>query len=386
MFPLHILLAVTGLAAASLAAVYALLALMAALLWRARRFPANPAVLPPVTLLKPLCGAEPGLYEHLRSFCRQDYPALHIVFGARDPADPALDVARRLAVEFPHLPIDVVASPQLHGGNHKISNLINMLAHARHEVLVMADSDTWVGPDYLRTVIAPLLDRDVGLVTCIYRGVPTAGIWSRLGAMYVNDWFVPSVLLSLMFGHSGYATGQTLCLRRETLQAVGGLQAIADHLADDYRLGELVRQRGLRIAVSPYPVDAQHDEPDLRSLVRHELRWMRTTRVLRPLSSCFMFLSFSVPLAAMGALLAFGVPGLSAAAWVVALAAAAARLALHFVQRADRAAAPWSDLWLLPWRDLLTCWVWCRSFFSHRVSWRGSEFDVGIDGVLRRPS
>ena len=383
---LHLLLAIIGFAASVLAAAYGLVVLLAALVWRLRPFPVNLPRPAPVTLLKPLCGLEPGLYEHLRSFCLQEQAELQIVFGVRDPADPALEVAKRLAADFPQLAIDIVVSPQLHGGNHKISNLINMMAHARHDVLVMADSDTWVGPDYLATVTAPLQDPAVGLVTCIYRGVPTPGVCSRLGAMYVNEWFVPSVLLAFLFGHTGYATGQTLCLRRETLQAIGGLDALADHLADDYRLGELVRGLGLRIAVSPYVVDAQHHEPDLASLVGHELRWMRTTRVLRPLSACFMFLSFSLPLGALGVLLAAGAPRLLAPSWGLFLLTAAARLALHFVQRPDSRLAPRSDLWLLPLRDLLTCWVWCRSFLSYRVSWRGSHFDVDAQGVMRRLS
>ena len=139
----------------------------------------------PVTVLKPLCGAEPGLYDHLRSFCQQDHPDYQIVFGVRDPTDPALAVVERLVAEYPSLPIDVVVNPQQHGSNCKISNLINMVARARHDVLAMADSDTFVGPDYLTIVTAPLLDHNVGLVTCIYRGVPTQGIWSRLGAMYI---------------------------------------------------------------------------------------------------------------------------------------------------------------------------------------------------------
>ncbi len=386
MFPLHLVLATIGFAASAFAAGYAVVALIAVLVWHVRKHPKIPVSLPPVTLLKPLCGTEPRLYEHLRSFCLQDHAAAQIVFGVRDPADPALAVAKRLQLEFPHLGIDLVVGPQLHGGNHKISNLINMVAYARHDVLVMADSDTRVRPDYLGAVTAPLLDPGVGLVTCIYRGVPTAQVWSRLGALYVNEWFLPSVQLARLFGHTGYATGQTLCLRRDTLQAIGGLQAVADHLADDYRLGELVRELGLRIVVSPYVIDAQHDEPDLSSLVHHELRWMRTTRVLRPLSSCFMFFTFSVPLAALGTLLASAEPALSSAMRTLLLTTAGARLALHFAQRPGSGKALLSDLWMLPWRDLLTCWVWCRSFFSYQVSWRGSQFDVDADGVMRRMS
>jgi ceramide glucosyltransferase len=239
-----------------------------------------------------LCGAEPGLYEHLRSFCRQDYPEFQIVFGLRDAADPACSVVERLRAEFPSLPIDIVVNPQQHGCNHKTSNLINMLVRARHDVLAMADSDVFVGPDYLRTVTAPLMDRNVGLVTCIYQDIPTGWIWSRLGAMYINEWYVPMVLLGWLFGNQSYASGQTLCLRQETLQAIGGLQAISNHLAEDYRLGELIRGLGQRIELSHYVVKGLHHEKDLDALARHELRWMRTLRALRPRSFRLFFLTF----------------------------------------------------------------------------------------------
>jgi ceramide glucosyltransferase len=384
--PFQMLMAIVGVTATALAAGYAVVALTAVLVWHARKAATIPRVLPPVTVLKPLCGAEPGLYEHLRSFCLQDYPDYQIVFGMRDPADPALAVVRRLAEEFPQLPIEIVVNPQQHGSNCKISNLINMAARARHDVLVMADSDISVGPGYLATVTASLQHPRHGLVTCLYRGVPTASIWSRLGAMYINEWYVPSVLLAHLFGFRGYAFGQTLCLRRETLQAIGGLPAIADHLADDNRLGELVRGLGLRIVLSPYMVEAQHHEPCLNSLARHELRWMRTTRVLRPRSSCFMFFSFSLPLAALGVLLAAGTPATAAWAWTLFGVTAAARVALHFSQRPGSGVSLLADAWLLPLRDLLTCLVWCWSFVSYRVSWRGVEFDVAADGVMRRLS
>ena len=221
----------------------------------------------------------------------------------RDPADPALAVVQRLEAEFPSLPIDVVVNPQLHGSNYKIGNLINMLERARHDVLIIADSDTFVAPDYLACVTAPLNDRNVGLVTCVYEDVPTKGIWSRLGAMYINEWYIPSALLAALFGHRNYASGQTLCLRRQTLSALGGFAVMANHLADDYRLGELIRGLGLRIELSPTVVMAEHDEPSLDCLTRHELRWMRTIRALRPRSFRVMFLSFLLPMACCGLLL-----------------------------------------------------------------------------------
>jgi ceramide glucosyltransferase len=380
---MQVLLTVVGYVSLSLAASYTILTVVAVLVWRMRRQPKHSRSLPPVTVLKPLCGAEPGLLEHLRTFCRQNYPEFQIVFGVRDAGDPACAVVKRLAAEFPSVPIELVINPQLHGSNLKISNLINMLPYARHDILAMADSDAFVGADYLGSVTAPLLDHDVGLVTCIYRGTPTGEVWSRLGAMYINEWYVPSVLLAWLFGHQGYVSGQTVCLRRDTLSAIGGLRVLANHLADDHRLGELVRDLGLRIVLSPYVVDGEHHEPNLNSLTRHELRWMRTIRVLRPLSFRMIFLTFSLPLAVFGIAAAGAEASLSTTAWVLFGITVLARLVLHFVHRLRDDRSPLSDLWLLPARDLLICWVWFRSFFTSHVTWRGNEFAVGADGVMR---
>jgi ceramide glucosyltransferase len=364
------------------AAIYAALTVLAVLAWRLQREASTPLWRPPVTMLKPLCGAEPGLYEHLRTFCRQDYAEFQIVFGVRDPADPACAVVRGLMAEYPSVAIELVINPQLHGNNLKVSNLINMLPHARHDVLVMADSDAFVGRDYLGAVTAPLMDHSVGLVTCLYRGVPTAGIWSRLGAMYINEWYMPSVLVAWLFGHQGYVSGQTVCLRRDSLLAVGGLSALANYLADDHRLGELVRARGLKIVLSRYVVKGEHHEPNWASLTRHELRWMRTIRVLTPRSFRMLFVTFSVPLASAGIAVASSHSSHSAAAWTLFATTVAARLVLHFlgVSRDVRASAP--GLWLLPFRDLLILLAWCRTFFTSHVTWRGSEFDVDADGVM----
>jgi len=378
----QLLMTVVGFACLGVAAGYALIVLVATLIWRMRKRQITSLPRPPITLLKPLCGAEPGLYEHLRTFFRQDYPQFQIVFGVCDAGDPACAVVEQLAAEFPSVPIDLVIDSRPHGNNLKISNLINMLPYARHDILVMADSDAFVEDDYLAAVTAPLQDPGVGLVTCIYRGMPTESLWSRLGAMYINEWYVPSVMLAWLFGHQSYVSGQTICLRRDTLQAIGGLNTLADHLADDYRLGELVREAGLRIVLSPYLVRGVHHEPNLDSLTRHELRWMRTIHVLQPLSFRLIFLTFSLPLAAVGIAGTAAGSALSAGALGLFGITAASRLLLHFVHRLGEDRAATSDLWLLPLRDFLTGWVWFRSFFTSHVTWRGNEFAVDADGVM----
>jgi ceramide glucosyltransferase len=383
---LHALFSILGFAALAFSAGFATVALLAVVLWRAwfARGRANTQSQWPVTVLKPLCGLEPGLYTHLRSFCQQHYPEFQIIFGVRDPADPALHVVERIVAEFPHLTIDVVVDPQLHGDNYKTSNLINMLRRARHDILVIADSDAIVGPDYLGIVTAPLLESDVGLVTCIYRGVPTETVWSRLGAMYINDWFMPSVLVAWFFGHRQYASGQTLCLRRDTLQAIGGLPTVANHIADDYRLGELVRSVGQRIVLSGYEVEVEHHEPSARTLLRHELRWMRTLQIVRPGGFRGMFFTFTLPLAIVGILLALpGLGGLGVA-WFLFALTVVMRLALHFTQQLHARRGMFSELWLVPARDLLLCCAWVRSFSASRIIWRGSEFKVDDRGVMRR--
>jgi ceramide glucosyltransferase len=383
MLSMHTLIAACGYLCLILAACYSVLTLIAAAVWRHRIISVPSPQPQPATVLKPLCNDEPQLYEHLRTFCQQDFTTFQLVFGVRDVSDPALRAVRRLVAEFPLLQIDVVVDPALHGRNYKISNLINMVGHARYDVLVIADSDTWVGPDYLASVTAPLHNPAVSLVTCIYRDVPTARISSRLGAMYVNEWYMPSVLLAQLFGFQGYVSGQTLCLRRDTLEAIGGFKAIANHLADDYRLGELVRTLGLKIVTSRYLVAAQHHEVNLTSLFRHELRWMSTLRVLRPRSFPLLFLSFSLLLAGSGLLLCHAQPVISLGAGVLFWITVVARLLLHFMQRAPAERPLLGDLWLLPVRELLIFAVWCGCFFTSRVLWRGQAFDVDADGIMR---
>jgi len=393
---LHNVAATVGIACLVVAAAYSVLALAGTLAWRVRaarlhaarfgRTPVKPEGQPPVSVLKPLCGLEPELHANLRSFCLQDYPHFQLIFGVRDPADPALAIVDRLIAEFPALNICVVINPRLYGDNFKNSNLMNMLEVAQHDILVIADSDAKVRPDYIGRVTAPLHLAEVGLVTCIYRGVPTPTVWSRLGAMYINEWFMPSVLLAWLFGHENYASGQTLCLRRDTLEAIGGLRPIANHLADDYRLGEMVRSLGLKIVLSNYVVQALHHEPSLESLASHQLRWMRTLKVLRPGSFRFIFLTFSLTLAVLGTLLISfaSVAATSGVAWSLLALTAGAQVSLHFAHRRLNDRAWFADLALIPARELLLCWTWLRTFFVSRVIWRGSEFNVDAQGVMHR--
>jgi ceramide glucosyltransferase len=381
---LHLITSLAGALLLAVVATYSAVTLCATLIfrfWHVRRAPSLRR--PPVTLLKPLCGTEPDLYLNLRSFCLQDYPAYQIVFGVRDAADPAIAVVRRLMQEFPALLMELAVNDAEHGSNRKVSNLINMLPYARHELLIIADSDTRVRADYLDAVTQPLLDPEVGMVTCIYRCVPVGGIWSRLGSMYINDWYMPSVLLAWLFGHRGYASGQTMALRRETLDAVGGLQAVANQLADDHRLAESVRRIGQRVVLSRYLLETVQSEPSAADLMIHELRWMRTIRVLAGWSFNLLFVSFTLPLLGIGVALTAAEARLTWPLIALVSLTLACRIGLSSLARLGQTRIPLADLWLLPVRDLLLCWIWSRALFTTRVSWRGSDYEVDRQGVLR---
>jgi ceramide glucosyltransferase len=343
--------------------------------WRPRSCGAAPRRLPATTILKPLCGAEPGLYERLRSFCQQSCDELQVICGVRDVDDPALEVVRRLQREFPRLALEIAVDATPHGTSSKVSNLINMLPRARHDFLVIADSDVRVGTDYLQRVIAPLLDEGVGIVTCLYHGSPGPGRWSLLEAMFINEWFMPAVRIAACCGSRSYVSGATIALRRATLTRIGGFAAIADQLADDYRLGELTRRAGLRTVLCDLEVETAVDEATLGDLVRHELRWLRTIRTVQPRGYAFAGVTFGVPMAMLASLFAGGSP-LTLAMLVVT---AAARFVLDSTARRARPFA--AQLWLVALNDLLTFSLWCWGFATRHVQWRQMRYRVARDGT-----
>jgi ceramide glucosyltransferase len=342
----------------------------------AGRVQRTPATLSPVSILKPLCGEDSDLYANLASFCRQDVPAFQVVFGVQDAADPAIGVVRRLMAEFPAVDLALVVEDGRRGGNLKVANLQNMLPAARHDIIVIADSDMRVAPGYLAAVTAPLRDPATGLVTCLYRGVPVDGPWSRLAALHINHGFLPQALVAERFGARGGCFGATLALRRDTLAAIGGFAAIADRLADDHALGAAVRRHGRAVVLSPYVVDNVIAEPSLGALFRHELRWARTIRSIAPAGFFGSVVTQPVALAVLALAVAGGTP---AAAMLVAALVCRGIM----VRTVDRALGlPRTPLWLIPARDLLSFAVFVASFFVRKVAWRDRTFRIGRNGQL----
>jgi len=374
------ILHIWGVALTAAAMGYALVALIA-LAARHRPHAASAssaaALQPPVTVLKPLCGAEPHLYECLRSFCEQHYPRYQIVCGVRDPHDAAVGVVEQLKRELPHVSLELVIDAHPSSGNQKVSSLIAMLVRAQHRWLVIADSDVRVTSDYLARVVAPLNDAGVGIVTCPYRGLTERGMWSVLGCAFVNDWFMPSVFVAALFGSRAFAFGATIALRRDSLEAIGGFERIAQQLADDYRLGELTRRNGLRTVLSELMVETYMHEPTLRALLRHELRWLRTIRSVQPLGYACAFVTFALPVAGIG----FALSGGGRGAGLMLAVTGVARVMLHFAVRDARAG--WAHLWLLIPNDLLAFSLWCWGFLSRRVHWRQMRYRIGRDGSVQ---
>lgn len=353
-------------------AVYAVLALLCRQWWRRQS-----AALPPppagaaVTVLKPLFGNEPRLYENLRSFCRQEHPRFQLLFGLHSADDPARDVAQRLQREFPALDISIVIDERSHGINLKVANLINLLPHARHDWLLLADSDIEAPPDLLRRATAPLADRGVGVVTCLYRGRPVGGIWTRLGSQFIDDWFAAAVCLCRAFGATDHSFGASIALRREVLAASGGFEALVHHVADDWWLGELSRRAGFRTVLSECEVTTDVVETRLSDLAARELRWLRSIRRIEPLGYAFTFVCFTTPVVALGGWLAGG----GSAACSLALTALAARLMLRFERRRPAIEALESAL-LVPLRDTLSLLLWAIALAGNSVRWRGRPMKI----------
>jgi ceramide glucosyltransferase len=364
------------------AAVYWLGALGSVVVFHRRR-PAASHFVPPVTVLKPLKGDDGQLYENLRTVCVQDYPTYQVIFGVRERDDPAIAVVERLLRELPEVDLTLVVDERAIGTNPKISNLANLVGHAKYDALVLADSDIRVGPGYLRAVVAPLEDPAVGLVTCLYRGVGARGVVSRLGAMFVNEWFFPAALVSTRLGPLRHAFGATIAARRDTLRAIGGVEAVADQLADDYMLGRLVSRQGFRVVLAPYVVNTIIADRDLGTLFFRELRWARTLRTLRPVSYFCSLLTYGFPLSLLW--LAAGAAGR------LACAAAVVHIGLRCVGRLvlDRSIGlhtSWSEVCLVPVRDLASCLLGVLSFLGSSVRWDDERFRVRRDGCLERRS
>ncbi|WP_298273472.1 bacteriohopanetetrol glucosamine biosynthesis glycosyltransferase HpnI [Geobacter sp.] len=359
---------------------YGLISLACARSWFGRRRPA-PGHVPPITILKPVKGMDAGSFDNFASFCRQEYPAaVQIVFACAAADDPVIPVIRRLMAAFPAADIDLVVDGVIHGPNYKVSNLINAFPRAKHDLIIVCDSDIRVSPDFLREVAAPFADPQVGLVTSLYRSPGVRGAATAVEAMGFTAEMVPNVMVALKLEGLSFALGAAMTVRREALAAIGGFPALADYLADDYQLGNKIHRAGWRLELSDCFVESVMHREDLATVLSRQLRWCRTMRVSRPGGYLGSGITQPFPMACLALLAA----GFSAAGWGAVLLLYGVRFlaALVFSRRYVRDGIFPRWLWLLPIRDAFAFATWALSFAGNRVRWRGHLFRLLPGGKI----
>jgi ceramide glucosyltransferase len=382
MTTLDLLLLIPAMVLALLGCLYLAAAILLTGL-RARRQPPDAAAFPPLTVVKPLHGAEPGLFENLASFCAQDYPGpVQILLGLADPHDPAIAVVEQVRRAFPEANLELVVDSRRHGSNRKVSNLINTAEHIRHDVVVFSDSDVRVPADHLRRMVTELQGPGVGCVTCLYHAVPTGGVWSRLIGLGMDTHFTPSVIVGLGLRLARPCIGTTIVMGRDMLAEIGGLQAFANLLAEDYAIGAAVWAAGRKVAVSTQLIGHLCSEASAATMWAHEMRWARTIKSIDALGYAGSLITHPLPLALIAWALGGGLPALALAGLALAL-----RIALCI--RFERAySLPPRPYWLIPARDLLAFAVFVVSYLGSGVNWRGHLYQLVPDGTLvtdRRP-
>lgn len=363
--------------------IYLALALIAAFRFSRRNRQEPVTRTPGVTLLKPVCGDEPRLRENLESFFRQSYPNFEIIFGARHASDPALRVVRDLQREYPEVAATIVLSGEPLHANAKVCALEQMVSEARFEYLVISDSDVEVASDYVHSVVQPLLDPAVGLVTCLYRGVHTGSFWSRLEALGMSVEMTSGVLIAELLEGMKFALGPTMATRKDVLDSIGGIGGLADYCSDDYLLGQWVARAGYKVHLSRHVIGHVAMNRGLLQSVLHQVRWMKSTRCSRPLGHLGTGLTFAMPFALLG--------------FVVALRGghvelACALLAIGCLNRLVQALAAGGVVndreairhcWLYPVRDLLGFAFWLWSLVGGRsIVWRGQRYRLLRHGEM----
>jgi ceramide glucosyltransferase len=340
--------------------------------------------LPLVSILKPLKGVDPQIYESFRSHCDQDYPAdYEIIFGVSEADDPAVAIVRRLQQEFPQKRIELIVCSERLGVNVKVSNLVQMLRSARYDTLLVNDSDIRVDPGYLSRVVTPLNDPGIGMVTCLYRGVANATLGSRLEALGISTDFAPGVLVARSVeGGVRFGLGSTLVFRRRELQAIGGFEAVLDYLADDYELGKRIHDLGKRVELSENVVETFLPAYTLTHFFQHQLRWGRAIRDSRRGGYIGLLFTFGLPWALVAATANYR----QIWAWVLLLVVAILRVAVALVVGGnilgDRQVLDW--LFILPLRDSIAVLVWIASFGGNTINWRGDAFVLKNGRLIQR--
>ena len=341
--------------------------------------PINPQFHPPVTILKPLCGVDKGTYTNLASFCQQDYPQYQIIFCVRSSTDPSIEVVEKLIQQFPEIDISLVVKDHIIGANLKISNLANAVTTAKHDIFLISDSDIRVSSEYLQTVIQPLQDQKVGVVTCLYRST-AEGIATILEAICTATDFQPGILVSKQLEGIKFALGSTIVMRKTTLAKIGGFAALADYLADDYQLGYLPTQAGDKVVLSNYIVEHGLGHSSLLDSINRQIRWARCIRVSRPWGYAGLIFTFGT----VSSLILLITNSGSVLSWLVLSITLLMRLIMAWVigVKVLNDAITKKFFWLIPFTDIIRFIIWCCGFVGNTIEWRGTKFKLVKDGKL----
>jgi len=345
------------------------------------------AHLPPVSVLKPVHGLEARLKENIESFFRQDYPNYEILFAADEADDPALAVVREVCARYPHIPTRVLVTGTP-WPNPVVYSFHCLAEAAANEILVTTDSDVEVGPRYLREIVPPLLDRQVGMVTCVYRGKNAAGFFSGLTAIGMSVEMTAGVLVANLLEGMKFGLGPTTVMRKDSLASVGGYTALRDYIAYDFAIGNLMAKAGYRVVLSSYVIDHVVNQGSFRRMWQNQLRWAQTTRYSRPKGHFGSGLIFAIPYGILGFLAAMGLGHWGIGVVLLAVAVLnrlveAWLVGWMVVRDPEVRRAPW----LYPLRDLLGFAVWFASYLRLRYVWRDSRFELkGTRIALRQTS
>ncbi|MBH8564481.1 bacteriohopanetetrol glucosamine biosynthesis glycosyltransferase HpnI [Nostoc sp. CENA67] len=339
----------------------------------------DPEFHPPVTILKPICGLENDAYSNLASFCQQDYPVYQIIFAVRDRQDPSIEVVKKIIQQFANVDIQLVVSDRLIGANLKVSNLANAVIVAKHEILLIADSDIHVDQDYLQTVIPPLKDETVGVVTCLYRS-SAQGWVTTLEAIKTATDFHAGVLVSNQLEGIKFAFGSTIVIRKAALETIGGFKAVADFLADDFQLGYLPSQAGYKVVLSDYVVTHNLGTSTLTDAIRRQIRWARCIRVSRPWGYLALIFTYGT---VTSLLLLIATKG-TILGWTVLIITWFMRLVMGWVVGVKILHDPIAKrfFWIIPFSDYINFAIWCCGFLGKTIEWRGQRLLLTKGGKL----
>ena len=363
------------------AVAYSLLSLISARNFFRSSIPLTHPPVPDITILKPLKGMDEDSYANFASFCQQEYPAeVQLLFSVASAEDPVVSVIQRLIEEYPDQDIALVVNPAIHGPNYKVSNLINSYAKAKHDIIIICDSDIRVTPDYLSRVIAHFNDPGVGLVTSLYRTSNVHGLATAIEATGFTTEMIPNVMVALQLEGLSFALGASMAVRREALAAIGGFETLAHYLADDYQLGNKVHSAGWRIALDRCFVESMVKAEDLPTVFSRQLRWARTMRISRPGGYLASGITFPFPAAVLAAFLASGPSSALTAICLLYVVRLTVNTYFSRTLVQDNLLPRW--LWLIPLRDMLSFFSWALSFLGNSVEWRGNRFRLKPGGKL----